>query len=205
MSRGPVAGRKGIDVAAPLGALGEEQVLEAFRHCQEPNWQQASRLLPDVVAAAESISETLGVTPLWALLGLLGAVGLAHPRCRLELAPSIEVPPSLWICLCQPGATNSSGVIKVFSTAIQQLFARRFQDERRQHEGGADGEPDGAGAARPRMRKGLAGGGSLAAVGLQLSQKQNRDAALAVVPENVSILSWFSEETVVDKSAPGKL
>ena len=57
----------------------------------------------------------------------------------------------------------------------------------------------------PPKRKGLAGGGSLAAAGACAAQAQNRGAFVAVEPELDGILAWLAQESVVDSAVPGKL
>ena len=58
---------------------------------------------------------------------------------------------------------------------------------------------------KPRKRRGLAGGGSLAAMGSQMALPENREAALAIEPEIGGLLAWFTADTAVDRSVPGKL
>ena len=51
----------------------------------------------------------------------------------------------------------------------------------------------------------LAGGGSVAACGLQMSAERNRSAALSIEPEIDVFLSWIQQETTVDAAVAGKL
>ena len=152
----------------------------------------AKALLPEVVA----VSQMLAVHWIWFTLALAACCGQLSPRDRMELCPSILVPSTLWICLCHPGATNSSGVIRVVSQAMEKLYQRMFEVET---EAMKDQN------TKPLLRKGLAGGGSLAAAGHAASQPQNRGSFLAAEPEIDGVLGWFSAELAIDKGVPGKL
>ena len=57
----------------------------------------------------------------------------------------------------------------------------------------------------PPRRQILAGGGSAAATGMQMSCRQNRSAALSAEPEVDQILSWFSAEGGIDSGVVAKL
>ena len=115
----------------------------------------------------------------WGLLALLSVVSALVPRDRFVLCPSIKTASAMWICLVQPGATNSSGIISVVAKSVTQLLARLHKHEVEVAER-PEGSPD---DVIPPRRQLLAGGGSLAATGLQMSKEENRGAALSVEPE----------------------
>ena len=143
---------------------------------------------------AEDIARTQGVATTWPLVSMAA------------LTPSIEVAAALWVVLCQPVSTNSSGVVRVISRAVQKLFDRLHKSEIASYTATHAAANAQAASSSPLPRRvGLAGGGSLAAMGLQMSQKQSRDAAMAVEPEVLGILQWFKAESAVDSSVPGKL
>lgn len=98
--------------------------------------------------------------------------------------------------LLHPGATNSSGVVKTVANAVATMFDWLHIQEN-------SGRPAEDAEEVPR-RQLLAGGGSLAATGLQMSLQQNRGAALSVEPEIEQVLSWFAESSI-DRAAPAKL
>ena len=66
------------------------------------------------------------------------------------------------------------------------------------------GRDEETGEEAPR-RQLLAGGGSLAATGLQMSLSQNRGAALSVEPGIDQVLAWFTAESSIDRAARAKL
>ena len=170
--------------------------LDAFRQVPLPDEAKAKALLPEVVAVSQMLANTQSVHWIWFTLALAACCGQLSPRDRMELCPSILVPSTLWICLCHPGATNSSGVIRVVSQAMEKLYQRMFEVET---EAMKDQN------TKPLLRKGLAGGGSLAAAGHAASQPQNRGSFFAAEPEIDGVRGWFSAELAIDKGVPGKL
>lgn len=187
--------------------------LRAFRACPELDLQALRELCPEVVATAAQLADTLSVCPEWSLLALLSIAGGLVPRDRFEPAPSISISSSMWVCLLHPGATNSSGVIRVISMAVEKMFERlwRFemQEAEKTHAAAVEAAGEEAEAIPdlqlPPKRQLLAGGGSLAATGLQMSLGQNRSACLSAEPELDQVLSWFTAEASIDKGAPAKL
>ena len=154
------------------------------------------------------LADTLAVDWEWAALAFLAIAGSLIPQDRLETAPSISLPSSMWILLLHPGATNSSGVIGVVTKGINKLLEKLHRHESDAARSAWDALPEGERPEkyeRPPRRQVLAGGGSLAANGIQASQGQNRDAILSAECEIEGVLSWFSNEMGVDKGAPGKL
>jgi hypothetical protein len=111
---------------------------------------------------------------------------------RLEIAPSIVLPSVIWACLLHPGSTNSSGVIGAISGALEKVFVRCHQDEERAARAAAVARGGAEDYEHPPRRQVLSGGGSLAATGLQMSQEQNRGAAVAVEPEIEHIVQWLT-------------
>lgn len=91
----------------------------------------------------------------------------------LEIAPSVVVHSVIWACLLHPGSTNSSGVVGVISASLEAICRRRHQYELAQAAAAAEREGE-TEWERPPQRQLLAGGGSLAAAGLQMSLEQNR-------------------------------
>jgi len=83
--------------------------------------------------------------------------------------------------------------VKTVANAVATMFDRLHSQENL-------GRPAEDAEEVPR-RQLLAGGGSLAATGLQLSLQQNRGAALSVEPEREQVLSWFTAESSVDRAA----
>ena len=119
---------------------------------------------------------------------MLVVVGALVPGDRLELTPSISLPCSAWAVLMHPGSTNSSGVVRVAAAALDALMRRQhpFDVEAAKAAFDAAVAADQAAAAAagaeeelpkakkrkfepPAQRQILAGGGSLAAMGPDLS------------------------------------
>jgi hypothetical protein len=114
--------------------------------------------------------------------------------------------------LLHPGATNSSGVVSTVAKAVQKILQRLHEHEKKRaqdaHNRLVQELPEGEDPPElvlPPQRQLLAGGGSLAAMGMQMSMMQNRGAALSVEPEVDQILTWFQMDSSTDKGAPGKL
>ena len=128
------------------------------------------------------------VRPRWVLMAMVVVVGSLVPEDRLELTPSIVLSSATWAVLMHPGSTNSSGVIRVAALALGAMMRRQHPVDiaaaQAAHDaveaaaqGDAAAEADAgeqAPAAKkrkfvsPPQRQILAGGGSLAAVGMFL-------------------------------------
>ena len=175
----------------------DDEQLRAFRACPLLDPAAFQAWLPDVMWASQMLADTLAVCWEWGFLALLTVTSGLIPQDRLEPAPSISIPSSLWVVLLHPGATNSSGVVQTIATAVSTMFEWLHAQENAEHLAGRGDEA-------PR-RQLLAGGGSLAATGLQMSLQQNRGAALSVEPEIEQVLSWFTAESSIDRAAPAKL
>ena len=107
----------------------------------------------------------------------------------------------MWVLLLHPGATNSSGLIKMAAEAVQLLLTWVHEKEiKRAKREVAEGEEP----VLPPRRQLLAGGGSIGATGAQMSLKQNRSAALCAEPELVQLISWFTSEGGIDSGAVAK-
>ena len=184
----------------------EEQVLRAFRACPKLSPDQAAELCPEIMQVVNLIGNTLGVCWQWVLAALLGIAGGLVPQARYELAPSVEVQSAMWVLLLQPGATNSSGTVKLVVQTVQLLMDWLHQLETQEHQQvlatatAADTEKP----QRPVLRHLLAGGGSLAATGVQMSLKHNRCAALCAEPELQQLLAWFGGESGIDSGVVAK-
>ena len=196
------------DCAAP----SEAEQLAAFRRCAPADEDKARSLLPQVVSTMELLSSTQCVDWSWLLLAAAAGVPQLSPRDRLQLCESILIPGSIWACLIHPGATNTSGIIKMVTKAWELIYARRNAVEEaaalaeaRAQMASQEGGDAPAKVVAPPKRKGLAGGGSLAAAGFAASQTQNRGAMFAVEPEVHGIISWLAQESAIDKAVPGKL
>ena len=181
----------------------DDDQLRAFRACPPLDAAAAPRLCPEIMTVVMQITSTLGVCWQWTLAALLSMVSGLVPQARYELAPSIEVPSSLWVVLLHPGGTNSSGVVRLVIQTLQKLFTWRADVEAAAAEAATE---EGKDVEYPPRRQLLAGGGSLAATGLQMSLSQNRSAALVAEPEIGSLLQWFSgTDSGIDSSAVAKI
>jgi hypothetical protein len=180
-----------------------DEQLRAFRSCPPLEVQECTRLLPNLMRVAMMVSATLMVCPEWGLFAILTIISALVPADRFRHCPALKVSSAMWVNLLHPGATNSSGVIALVARTVEKLMTRLHADEKREAE---ENTPADEATTYPPKRHLLAGGGSLAATGLQMSQGQNRSAALAVEPEVDGVLSWFRQEgSSCDKGAPGKL
>lgn len=175
----------------------DDEQLRAFRACPVLKPEPFEAWLPDVMWAAHMLADTLAVCWEWGLLALLTVASGLVPEDRFEPAPSISIPSSLWVVLLHPGATNSSGVVQAIATSVATMFDWLYA-----YENNRDLAAQREEAPRRQL---LAGGGSLAATGLQMSLQQNRGAALSVEPEIEQVLSWFTAESSIDRAAPAKL
>jgi hypothetical protein len=196
--------------------------MQAFNSIPHINTEAARKLLPHLVEVCELIGNTQSLAWNGVCAGLVTAVCQLSPRDILELCPSIETQGSLWTALLHPGSVNTSGLLKVLARAMEIVYDRLHKDEvqkakdehkvecdRLQEEARANGTditkvclPS---LKLPPKRKGLAGGGSLAAGGFAASQTQNRDAMTAIEPELEGILSWLLAEFAFDSAVPAKL
>lgn len=183
----------------------DEEISRAFRACKQSEPAKFEALLPEVMWAANSLSKCLAVCWEWGLLSVLTVISGLVPQDRFEPAPSISIPSAMWVTLLQPGASNSSGAIKVQASSIEIMFTTLHRDEINKAKRDAEMAGSEPPAELPPKRVLLAGGGSLAATGMQMSQPQNRSAALTVEPELEQLLSWFTAESSIDKGAPAKL
>ena len=175
----------------------DDEQLRAFRACPVLKPEPFEAWLPDVMWAAHMLADTLAVCWEWGLLALLTVASGLVPEDRFEPAPSISIPSSLWVVLLHPGATNSSGVVQAIATSVATMFDWLYA-----YENNRDLAAQREEAPRRQL---LAGGGSLAATGLQMSLQQNRGAALSVEPEIEQVLSWFTAESSIDRAVPAKL
>lgn len=194
----------------------EEEMLQAFRMSpQDPPVESARGHVPAIMQAIEPLAASLSVRWPAVLLAVLVATAALSPEDTLEIAPSVKVRSVIWVLMLHPGATNSSGVTGCIADALQRICARDFDeakvkaDRELQRAAAAAAEPDTQQGApetkEPPRRQIIAGGGSLAGTGLEMSQEKNRGAALVVEPEVDHVIQWFTNEVSVDSSAPGKL
>ena len=187
----------------------EDEQLRAFRACPKLSFETASAMLPNLVKAAKMLADTQAVCWEWGLFSIISLGSSLVPQDRFEPTPAISLPSSMWVCMVHPGATNSSGVIQVTSRAAEQMFARLNKIERARAEEDAVAAFDIDGKDHkphyPPAREILAGGGSLAATGMQMSMGQNRSAAFSVEPEIEQVLMWFTAESSIDRGATAKL
>eukprot|EP00435_Cladocopium_sp_Y103_P055011 s202_g18.t1 len=120
----------------------DEEVLQAFRACNDLDEEKAVAMAPEIMA-------------------------VALPD-RFVIAPSIVLPNSIWAVLLHPGSVNSSGLILTVATALSTIMTKRHAAEKEmakrkaQAQEAAGLEPD---YDEPPRRQCLAGGGSLAATG----------------------------------------
>jgi hypothetical protein len=180
----------------------DDEVLHAFRTCQKLDAAVVRAHCPEIMEVVELISNTLGTCWQWVLASALVVTAGLVPQARYQLASSAEVPSSMWVILLQPGATNSSGVVELTVQTVQLLMtwlAKHEDDEARRNTNPGDE------VIFPPRRQLLAGGGSLAATGMQMSQTQNRSAAVVAEPEIGQLLQWFSCEGGIDSGAIAKL
>jgi hypothetical protein len=180
----------------------ENEILRAFRACPKTPKADFEAILPDMMDAATLLADTQGVGWEWGLLALLVTASSCAPQDRFESAPSIPISSALWTCLIHPGATNSSGIIRVVTSALELMYDWLYDHECEEARRTAE---DPGSVTLPPRRQVLAGGGSLAAVGLQMSLEQNRGAAVSIEPEIEQILHWFTSEMGIDRGAAGKL
>ena len=181
----------------------EDEQLRAFRACPKLPQEEFQAWLPHVMWAANLVANSLAVCWEWGFLALLSVVSGLVPEDRFEAAPSVRIPSSLWIVLLHPGATNTSGIVHAVASAVQMMFDRLHAEERAKAR--AMAEDNAEPPEDPPKRQLLAGGGSLAATGLQMSLRQNRSAALSVEPEIDQVLAWFTVDSSIDRGAPAKL
>ena len=181
-------------------ALASKDMLEAFRNCPQMDAAVGRSFCPAVVDVCTMIGDTLGLGWEWPCLALMSCAPALSPRDRMEMFPSNEIRAVVWACLCHPGATNSSGVIKVFHRALGTIMHRMEQCET------AIGHANGQNAKfKAKKRTIVAGGGSVAATGLQMASEENRSAAVSVEPEIDVFLGWLQQEVGIDKGVAGKL
>ena len=110
-------------------ALASKDMLEAFRNCPQMDAAVGRSFCPAVVDVCTMIGDTLGLGWEWPCLALMSCAPALSPRDRMEMFPSNEISAVVWACLCHPGATNSSGVIKVFHRALGTIMHRMEQCE----------------------------------------------------------------------------
>ena len=159
-------------------SVPSHEVLQAFRSCRPLDEDFAVSLCPALMEVCKMIGETQGLGWEWPCLALICCAPGLSPRDVMDLAPSIPVRAVVWGCLCHPGATNSSGVIRIFGKAIGRVLKRMQAHET------IVGQLQGNGNHyEAEERQLLAGGGSVAACGLQMSSERNRSAALSIEPE----------------------
>ena len=199
-----------------------EAEMAAFRSIPVIDTEEAKTLLPELVQLCEMLGKTQSLDWNGVCAGMASVSGQLSPRDLLELCPSIEIPGSLWTALLHPGSVNTSGILKVLARAVEEVYDRLHKEEVKEalrahkiecdriktEESVAGRDPDQArlpGFKPPLRRKGLAGGGSLAAAGFTAAQTQNRDAMTAVEPELDGILGWLLAEFAFDSAVPAKL
>jgi hypothetical protein len=181
----------------------DEDILRAFRACPELDVCQARVFVPAIMEAIEPLADALCVSWPSVLLAVLVAVASLAPEDSLEIAPSVTVRSVIWACLLHPGATNSSGVVGCIACALEKLCQRDFREAQavaKAAAAAADAE-----YVEPLRRQIVAGGGSLASTGLDMSRAHNRGAALVAEPELDNVVQWFTSEASVDSGAPAKL
>jgi hypothetical protein len=201
----------------------EDKELAAFAAVPEPNTARAKELLPELVEACELIARTQGLHWLMASVPLAAVAPQLSPNDQFELCKSIEVSGSLWVTLLHPGSINTSGMLRLLVRAMEKIYdlqnAHDKEQAKAQHDGEvtrlldahkADHDGSEAGFKPPKFvpppkRKGLAGGGSLAAAGYFAAQPQNRSSMTALEPELEGILSWLMCEFAIDVSVAAKL
>ena len=186
--------------------LDEDDILMAFRVCPKLSANCAAHLQPGIMEVVQLIANTLRVSWQWVLAAVLCIIGGLVPRVRFKLAPSVPVPTSTWLLFLQPGAANGSGVIRLMPDTVSLLFEWLHQAEI--HDARAEASTQRADAEAavelPPRRQLVAGGGSVAATGMQMSLTQNRDAALCAEREFVQLLAWFKAESGMDSGIVAK-
>ena len=204
--------------AAENNEWSEEAELQAFGSIPGIDTEAARRLLPDLVHICEMVGNTLSLEWNSVCVSWAAAASQLSPRDILELCESVEVPGSLWVTLLHPGSVNTSGLLKVLARAMENVYHLQYAAEvvvaKAQHKTLCDQLQNNAPNPEkvklppmrlPTRRKGLAGGGSLAAAGYTASQPHNRDAMTAVEPELEGILAWLLAEFAFDAAVPAKL
>lgn len=207
---------------APPG-WSEDKELVAFASVPEPNTARARELLPDLVEVCELIARTQGLHWLMAAVPLATVAPQLSPKDVFELCKSIEVSGSLWVALLHPGSINTSGMLRLLVRATESVYDRQNAHDLQQAQAKYDAEvadlkeeykaehqDSEVGFKPPKFhpppkRKGLAGGGSLAAAGYFASQPQNRSSMIALEPELEGILGWLMCEFAIDISVAAKL
>ena len=186
--------------------MDEEEILRAFRACPRLDVEQARQHAPDIMKSIEPLADSLCVAWPSVLLAVLVATASLAPEDRFELAPSVTVRSVVWACLLHPGSTNSSGVVGCIADSLMKLCQRDFKDRDRAARAEAEARTGNLSTYQePHHRDLLAGGGSLAATGIQMAKEGNRGAALVAEPELDNIVQWFTNEVSVDAGAPAKL
>ena len=218
------------DTRSQLGAMGRTSGQEpdtewtvegeqaAFRAVPEPDTERARQLLPDVVEVCGLLGRTQSLN--WNMVAIPSATVSRQlsPKDVFQLCKSVEVPGSLWTMLLHPGSTNTSGLLKVLTNSMELIYDRRNEEEyneaSQKHKDECDKvrteaqDPEKARLPKfepPPRRKGLAGGGSLAAAGFTASREQNRCSMTAIEPELEGILAWLAQEFAVDVAVAAKL
>ena len=132
----------------------------------------------------------------------MGIPSLAPDDC-LKIAPSVKVRSVIWACMVHPGSTNSSRVVGSEGDALVKICQRDFTERAKAaRDGTAAGNSE---YIEPCRREIVAGGGSLAGIGLQMLREINREAALVAEPEMDNVVQRFNNETSIDLGAPAKL
>jgi hypothetical protein len=217
-----MSGRKGVSESGGHPEWTPEAEMKAFSSIPCIDTDEARRLLPSLVAVCELVGNTQSIGWNGACLAMCTCVAQLSPRDMFELCESIETPGSLWTALLHPGSVNTSGLLKVVSRAMEIIYERQNQKEvkaekeehdrvcerlkqKERDEGRAPEKLRLPPLTLPDKRKGLAGGGSLAAAGYTASRAVNRDAMTAVEPELDGILNWLMAEFAFDSAVPAKL
>ena len=213
-----VAAMSGKEADAKGPEWTVESELRAFKSIPAIDTRTARRLLPDLVEVCEMLGNTQSLE--WDAVCVAWATVVCQlsPRDIVEICESVEVPGSLWTTLLHPGSVNTSGLLKVISRAMEIVYYRQHASEvdaaKAAHKAECDRLKSEAADPEkvklpvlvlPPRRKGLAGGGSLAAGGFEASKPHNRDSMTAVEPELEGILAWLLAEFAFDAAVPAKL
>ena len=159
--------------------------------------------IPDLVSTWDAIGRTQSVSWPWVMMQELVLTAFCTHTAVLNPENSIDVCSLTWTFLLHPGATQSSGLTRMYAYVWDELDISLNRDILARHQEAverASHVPDAPKPRKPLPVSSTLSSGSIEGVGLQASEPQNMGVACGFLAEGSKFLEWLKHESGDNKS-----